>query len=800
MADKLLELVRVGKYYTGAQSVVVGLDSVSVSFERGEFVAVTGESGSGKSTLAHVMSGILPYESGEMYFNGSPTSHYGGLEREKYRRDNISFISQNYGILPGLSVTRNVMSALIFAGMDKAAAKSVAKDILRRVDLWELRGRRAAKLSSGQKQRLSIARALAKPAPILIADEPTGNLDSENSRKIIELLADAAKDRLVILITHEFDEAKDFVTRHIVLQDGHITADTNLRPAPTPGPEPVIEKKKHRALSPYVAHIQCAGRPIWTAMMALFFAVTSFAVFAFLGVFISSLDDTNTKKYDDSAFRNGDSTRIVVLGANPGDELTDDDYETFLSIPHVKAVETWGNVSDVQYCYREGIDFDTEYSVRTEWIINEETRVFEEQLVTYSVNKMNDDAPFVRTIPLMRGGGDFISEGRLPGNMYEIVSGNDDLDVGDVIDIHFVDPKTMNANGYTYSTMKFKVVGRTEYDEGLFFHTDLGRFFRQSYEFGKAKEFELDHGFIYIPSNSLAVEYPPEDSDGSGNELYDMCQASFIEDGYFAGGANDFYNTLKKYAGEKPNRDIEPHTFRSEDTDENGNYREAELLPKTFGSDYGTTEVLYYNGRDREVLVPYDAFDTLCWQKRDEAGITISDYAYTDAVLKALDKAGYNAISVYRQGSTTVDPELAAERAQTLTICIAVLAVTAVLQVVVLRAMFSTENDSFRLLNNIGLTGRTAKRSVMIQTVVFTVLGEAVGAAGIYVCAKFGVEKITDMLMHLPTPYIFLLIGVHMFLSAISAVWVVHSLGKNVYPLGSVRYDIELDDGNEAAS
>ena len=167
MEKPLLSLRGLSKFYTNGQTVAVGLNQVSLDFRRGEFVAITGESGSGKSTLAHVLGGILTYESGEMLFDGKPTSHYDGVDWEGYRRDRISFISQNYGILPGSTVMGNVVSALRLSGMSLKEAKEEANQILHRVDLWQFRRRRAARRSSGQKQRLAIARALAKPAPIL---------------------------------------------------------------------------------------------------------------------------------------------------------------------------------------------------------------------------------------------------------------------------------------------------------------------------------------------------------------------------------------------------------------------------------------------------------------------------------------------------------------------------------------------------------------------------------------------------------------------------------------------------------
>jgi ABC-type glutathione transport system ATPase component len=176
--------------------------------------------------------------------------------------------------------------------MEKQDAHREAKTILEKVELWELRSRRAAKLSSGQKQRLSIARALAKPAPILIADEPTGNLDPENSAKVISLLAEAAKDRLVLLITHDFSEAEDYVTRRISLQDGRIIMDAALRPTAEPAEQPAPTPKKKQALSLYAARLQLTGRPVWCSVVLTLLALTAFAVFAFLGTFIVALDDT----------------------------------------------------------------------------------------------------------------------------------------------------------------------------------------------------------------------------------------------------------------------------------------------------------------------------------------------------------------------------------------------------------------------------------------------------------------------------------------------------------------------------
>lgn len=222
----LLCLKDVSKYYTSGQSVVMGLNGISLSFRKGEFVAVTGESGSGKSTLAKVMAGILSYEDGEMTVNGRPTSHYGHADWERYRCDAVSFISQSYDILPGCTVLKNVVSALVLTGMERKQAAEKAEEILRQVELYDEKNRRAAKLSSGQKQRLSIARALAKPAPVLIADEPTGNLDEENTVNICTLLRKISRTSLVVMVTHEQNIARFFADRIITLGDGKVLEDS----------------------------------------------------------------------------------------------------------------------------------------------------------------------------------------------------------------------------------------------------------------------------------------------------------------------------------------------------------------------------------------------------------------------------------------------------------------------------------------------------------------------------------------------------------------------------------------------
>ncbi len=226
----LLSLQGIGKIYVSAGNVTVGIRGVDLSFERGEFVAVTGESGSGKSTLLNVISGMDSYEEGELLIEGEPTSHYVEADWEAYRERYISFVFQDYNIIESFTVLQNVELALMHLP-SAAERRARATELLARVGLSDHLHHKGSRLSGGQKQRTVIARALAKDSPIILADEPTGNLDSATSREIIALLREVAKDKLLIVVTHDFEEVREVATRHVRIFDGAVEFDRRLRAA-----------------------------------------------------------------------------------------------------------------------------------------------------------------------------------------------------------------------------------------------------------------------------------------------------------------------------------------------------------------------------------------------------------------------------------------------------------------------------------------------------------------------------------------------------------------------------------------
>lgn len=225
----MLELKNVSKFYYNKGVIASGFTKVNLKLDIGEFVAITGESGSGKSTLLNVISGLDSYEEGEIYVNGKETSHYSDKDFENFRRKYIGNIFQTFNLVNSYTVYQNIELVLLLNGYKKKKIKKKIIELIKKVDLYKFRNTKVSKLSGGQKQRVAIARALAKETPIIIADEPTGNLDKEAAESTIKLLSEIAKDKLVVIVTHNYEQIEKYVTRKITMHDGRIIEDKKIK-------------------------------------------------------------------------------------------------------------------------------------------------------------------------------------------------------------------------------------------------------------------------------------------------------------------------------------------------------------------------------------------------------------------------------------------------------------------------------------------------------------------------------------------------------------------------------------------
>ena len=223
----MLEIRNIVKDYETGSETVHALKGVSIAFRESELVSILGQSGCGKTTLLNIIGGLDQYTSGDLIINGQSTKQYKSADWDVYRNHSVGFIFQSYNLIPHQSVLSNVELALTLSGVSKAERRRRAKEALEKVGLGNQLNKRPNQMSGGQMQRVAIARALVNDPDILLADEPTGALDSETSIQIMELVKEIAKDRLVIMVTHNPDLAEKYSTRIVKLLDGQIVGDSD---------------------------------------------------------------------------------------------------------------------------------------------------------------------------------------------------------------------------------------------------------------------------------------------------------------------------------------------------------------------------------------------------------------------------------------------------------------------------------------------------------------------------------------------------------------------------------------------
>ncbi|MEI3057381.1 MAG: ABC transporter ATP-binding protein [Eubacteriales bacterium] len=223
----MLTLKEIRKSYVTGDTTVEALKGISLSFRDSEFVSVLGPSGCGKTTLLNIIGGLDRYTSGQLEINGKPTDTFSDRDWDAYRNHSVGFVFQSYNLIPHQSVLANVELALTISGIDRAERRRRAKAVLERVGLGDQLGKKPNQMSGGQMQRVAIARALVNDPDILLADEPTGALDSETSVQVMEILKEVSRDRLVIMVTHNPELAEKYSTRLVRLLDGKMTGDSD---------------------------------------------------------------------------------------------------------------------------------------------------------------------------------------------------------------------------------------------------------------------------------------------------------------------------------------------------------------------------------------------------------------------------------------------------------------------------------------------------------------------------------------------------------------------------------------------
>lgn len=329
----MIKLEKVTKLYNTNGSVAIGIQNIDLELSQGEIVVIVGDSGAGKTTLMNVITGIDTYEEGEMYLDDKSTSDYSKEDFEKFRNENVGFIFQNYNLIESYSVLDNVMAPLLARGFDYKEAKERAKKIIEDVGLKHRMNTRSNKLSGGEKQRCVIARALVVDSKILACDEPTGNLDSKTGKEIISLIHKFSKDKLVLIVTHDYESFKDIATRRLTIKDGHLVEDVKLSNKENTISKLKSEEKKKIKPKSYLSLalknvIASPKRSIFSCLVLLI----QFFIVLFLVITVVNFDLTYEKEVIQySSYTVKDSKTLISYPSNNQDylEILNDDAKSF---------------------------------------------------------------------------------------------------------------------------------------------------------------------------------------------------------------------------------------------------------------------------------------------------------------------------------------------------------------------------------------------------------------------------------------------------------------------------------------
>lgn len=396
----MLKLENVSKIYYTNGIVATGISKVNLELNIGEFVVITGESGSGKSTLLNVISGIDSYEEGEMYINGKETSHYTEKDFEEYRKKYIANIFQSFNLINSYTVYQNVELVLLLNGYKRRQIKKKVLDIIDKVGLTKFKNTKVSKLSGGQKQRVAIARAIVKDTPIIVADEPTGNLDTKSAYEIIELLKNVAKDKLVVIVTHNIEQVEKYATRIIKMHDGRMIQNTEIKNINEDSKITQASGKNITIPNQYRLGIRNTFNIF--SKFILLFIVFIFMSVAFLSEYSAfKLVEHSTEENNGySANLRDISKERILINKQNREPFTEDDYNKIKQL------------SNIDYIVEDDISLDTEFILRND------------TLNTYG---------YIKDINNFKGNLDI---GRMPENNDEIIfkANKDDYTITQMLD------------------------------------------------------------------------------------------------------------------------------------------------------------------------------------------------------------------------------------------------------------------------------------------------------------------------------------------------------------------------------
>lgn len=729
MQQVRIKLQNISKYYYSETAVTQALQGINLEFRMGEFVAITGESGSGKSTLLRIISGMDTFDDGELYVDGQPTFQYDEDDWEEYRRTKIGFVFQDYSLIGHYTAKENIVSALLIMGVPEKEAGDKAIHYLERVGLSAQRDQRASKLSSGQKQRLSIARALAKDTDIIVADEPTGNLDSETGAQIVKLLRDLSQDHLVIMVTHNYEQVEKYVTRKVRLHDGSLildvsenmntdqksdvsenmdtdqksdvsgntdtdqkldvsenmdteqkpemseNVDNNEKTSAGKKSESNEERLHDHTIGRIFVRMNAVRQPEKIALFMGFFLAAAIVSFLFIGQLLMNADDIYTKEYSATSFARKDDKRIS-LRRKDQKFMTKKDIDRLTKMKHVVSVDQYDIVNDVNYYFEEGKDYRQEYGYNRMSTSNEGW-LYDSQNVEY-VKKDQ----YMRSSSCLKKSD--LAKGSLPKKIDEVVLyDRGKYKVGDTITF-FYTSDVLWSSTENYIQRKMKVSGLLKNkDKQVYFSPEICTMLQSTVTGGKVF-YEYAYNQKLGKYQGQATLWPiVGDIVKKDNEL---CVSGEYEAAVYRAEDNDL--TLLGQSGllhiDQYDKDMKTKDVKQIENVETGE--------KINGCGANFAEV------SQNIYAKYYRTDSR------QASVYITSYAKMDHVLKALDKAGYEAVSTLRFGADKYDSDLVQERLRTIGIAVAILLVMMAAEILILRSIFKIQIKDQKILKFMGMS------------------------------------------------------------------------------------------------
>ncbi len=725
----MVELQGVSKYYYSKDSATLGLKSINLEFKKGEFIAITGESGSGKTTLINVISGMDSYEDGEMFVNGKKTSYYDYEDWENYRREHISLIYQSYNLIDSYTALENIESVLLICEsadnkMTKRERKKKAMHYLEEVGLKKQARQKAAHLSSGQKQRLGIARALAKDTDIIIADEPTGNLDVENGRQVIELLSKLSKDRLVIMVTHNYDQAEPYVTRKVRMYDGEVVEDIAVNTPEDKIEIPTVEEAEFKSRGLYgswkLVRMNIKSQPKRTSFMTSFILVSILGAVLIFGMFLSTLDINIMKATDNGAFLNQDKTRLIVR-SETGDTLNSSDIDNIAGISHINYVDLYDGANEINYYYKKDTDYKINYQTN-----------YSGDKTSISI-EVKDNTQFMKSESGLKESD--LSAGRLPEKYNEVVLYSDDDSVlNSVIQFYFLNNQMWNISNVAEVDMT--VVGILKKNENQVYFEE---------EFSKLMGSRIDEEEITFDYNKIDTTVY---TDTSKEDYVFVSSRNFVgivvPNGDLAEGmvkiSNNFFSSintneeLSDKSGVKTSVIGDTGTITKKGT---SNKINATILEK--GS----------NSTNNVLEVSYDIYQKIYSDNNTyQMSVYIDDYCNTDKVIEDIKDKGYEVISAFRMSTTEFDPDLVLEQCIKMGISAGLLLILFGLDVIVIYLLMKLKKSDFIIFKSLGMEQKMVGQMNYLELIFLTALSEIVVIIFANVIGRLWVPEVWNLIKY----------------------------------------------------